>query len=93
MILGGKLTPPYTPHMATLRISLSDPMKSWVDAQADTGRYDDASGYVRELIRRDQERTEKIARMQRLVDEARASGVTDESMSDIRARAVRQAHS
>ena len=77
--------------MATLSISLPDPMKSWVDAQAVPGRYDDASGYVRALIRRDQERTEKIAQMQILVDEARASGLSTESMDDLRARAMKQA--
>ena len=30
-------------------------MKEWVEAQARTGRYANASDYVRDLIRRDQE--------------------------------------
>ena len=50
-----------------------------------------ASDYVRDLIRRDQERAGKIANMQRLVDEARSSGVSTESMADIRTRALEQA--
>jgi len=58
--------------MATVNISLPDPMKQWVEAQAETGRYSNASDYVRDLIRRDQERKDKIARMQSLVDEARS---------------------
>jgi predicted DCC family thiol-disulfide oxidoreductase YuxK len=45
----------------------------------------------RDLIRRDRERVAKIAHMQLLVDEARASGVSRESMDDIRARALKQA--
>jgi antitoxin ParD1/3/4 len=77
--------------MATMNISLPDPMKRWVEGQADTGRYSNASDYVRDLIRRDQERAGKIANMQRLVDEARSSGVSTESMADIRARALEQA--
>jgi antitoxin ParD1/3/4 len=76
--------------MATMNISLPDPMKQWVEAQADTGRYSNASDYVRDLIRRDQERADKIVAMQRLVDDARASGLSDETMADIRARAISQ---
>lgn len=76
--------------MATMNISLPDPMKQWVEAQADTGRYSNASDYVRDLIRRDQERADKVAAMQRLVDEARAGGLSDETMADIRTRAISQ---
>ncbi|OZA61453.1 MAG: addiction module antitoxin, partial [Sphingomonadales bacterium 39-62-4] len=47
--------------------------------------------YVRDLIRREQERGDKIAQMQRLVDEARASGVSDLTMRGIRALALKQA--
>jgi antitoxin ParD1/3/4 len=74
--------------MATMNISLPDPMKQWVEAQADTGRYSNASDYVRALIRRDQERADKVAAMQRLVDEARARGLSAETMEDIRTRAI-----
>lgn len=77
--------------MATMNISLPDPMKHWVEAQAETGRYSNVSDYVRDLIRREQERGDKIVQMQRLVDEARASGISDLSMSDIRALALKQA--
>ncbi|MES2444610.1 MAG: type II toxin-antitoxin system ParD family antitoxin [Pseudomonadota bacterium] len=77
--------------MATMNISLPDPMKRWVEGQADTGRYSNASDYVRDLIRRDQERTGKIEAMQHLIDEAEASGVSSASMADILERARRQA--
>jgi antitoxin ParD1/3/4 len=49
-------------------------MKEWVEAQSKTGRYSNASDYVRDLIRKDQERGEKIAAMQRLADEGLKSG-------------------
>ena len=66
--------------MATMNVSLPDPMKDWVEAQARTGRYSNASDYVRDLIRRDQERATKIARMQELLTEGLASGISTESL-------------
>jgi len=69
--------------MATMNVSLPDPMKDWVNVQTRTGRYSNASDYVRDLIRRDQERHDKIAEMQRLVGEGRESGVSDRSMDEI----------
>ena len=41
--------------MATMTVSLADPMKDWVDTRARSGLYRDADDYVRDLIRRDQE--------------------------------------
>ena len=77
--------------MATMNVSLPDPMKEWVEAQSQTGRYSNASDYVRDLIRRDQERADKIAHMQRLVDEGLASGVSAKSKEDLRLEALRRA--
>ena len=47
--------------MATMNVSLPDPMRDWVEAQAKTGRYSSASDYVRDLIRRDQDRADKLS--------------------------------
>lgn len=77
--------------MATMNVSLPDAMKDWVEGQTQTGRYSNASDYVRDLIRRDQERTDKIAAMQRLIDEAEESGVSPLSMAEVRAEARKQA--
>lgn len=73
--------------MATMNISLPDAMKNWVEAQTVSGRYSNSSDVVRDLIRREQERADKIAAMQALVDEGRASGVSDKSVDDIIAAA------
>jgi antitoxin ParD1/3/4 len=73
--------------MATMNVSLPGPMKEWVEAQSRTGRYSNASDYVRDLIRRDQERATKIAHMQRLLTEGLESGISTESMEDIAAAA------
>jgi len=67
--------------MATMNVSLPDKMKDWAEDQARSGRYSNVSDYVRDLIRRDQERSDKIAAMQRLVDEGLASGIGEQSAS------------
>jgi len=73
--------------MATMNVSLPGAMKDWVEAQAASGRYSNASDYVRDLIRRDQERADKIARMQVLVTEGLESGISTQTMDDIAAAA------
>jgi antitoxin ParD1/3/4 len=78
--------------MATMNVSLPEPMKAWVEARAATGRYSNASDYVRDLIRRDQQRADAIATLQQVVDEALASGISprtpDEIFALARARAL-----
>jgi len=44
--------------MLTMNISLPDDLKEFVDQQVSTTGYSIPSEYVRELIRRDQERTQ-----------------------------------
>ena len=41
--------------MATMNVSLPDEMREWVEQQARSGRYANASDYVRDLIRHDQD--------------------------------------
>jgi len=77
--------------MATMNVSLPDPMKKWVEAQAETGRYANASDYVRDLIRKDQERNDKIAGMQGFVDEGLKSGAGRRSKDELFADAVNRA--
>ena len=69
--------------MATMNVSLPEQMKDWGDALAQLGKYSSSSDYVRDLIRRDQERCTKIAHMQKLVDEGLASGVSTRSKDEI----------
>lgn len=72
--------------MATMNVSLPGPMKQWVEAQTRTGRYSNASDYVRDLIRRDQERAAETARLQQLIDEGLESGVAEDfSMEAVQA--------
>ncbi|MFN9250859.1 MAG: type II toxin-antitoxin system ParD family antitoxin [Brevundimonas sp.] len=77
--------------MATMNISLPAQLKAWVESRSADGRYANASDYVRVRIRRDQERAEKIAHMQRRVDEAYASGVSDKTFEEISGEARAEA--
>lgn len=70
--------------MATMNVSLPAPMKEWVEQQSKGGRYSNASDYVRDLIRRDQARAAKIDALQARVSEGLGSGVSENSMADIR---------
>lgn len=79
--------------MATMNISLPDQMKQWVEDQVATGRYANASDYVRDLVRRDEERSRKLAAFQREIDKGIASGISelsiDEIFAEARARSVK----
>ncbi|MEC7727034.1 MAG: type II toxin-antitoxin system ParD family antitoxin [Pseudomonadota bacterium] len=77
--------------MATMNISLPDSMKSWAEQQAESGRYSNTSDYVRDLIRKDQDRQQKIDHLQALVSEGVASGVGLRSMDELRTAAKHQA--
>jgi antitoxin ParD1/3/4 len=60
--------------MATMNISLPDPMRDWVQAQIEGGRYSNNSDYVRDLIRRDQERADKLNALQNAITKGIESG-------------------
>lgn len=70
--------------MATMNISQHDSVSYWVEVQAGSGRYANASDFVRDLIRRDQGRAGKIAELQRLIDADLASGVSERAPEEVR---------
>ncbi len=75
--------------MATMNVSVPDPMKDWVQGQIETGKYSNASDYVRNLIRRDQE---KIEVLRKTLLEGVRSGVSrrkvEDIMNDVKKRCV-----
>ncbi len=77
--------------MATMNISLPEQMKAWVEQQAESGRYGNASDYMRDLIRRDQERQQGIADLQRLIDAGIENGVGTRTLDEILIDARRRA--
>ena len=59
--------------MATMNISLTDPLKQFVDEEVSQGGYSSTSDYVRDLIRqRQRQKAEELLR--RLIAEGLASG-------------------
>lgn len=76
--------------MATITVSLPDPITDWVDAQVRTGAYASSSAYLADLIRRDRERRGMAMTMDDLrqsVAEARASGSSPRDVDAIFAQA------
>lgn len=69
--------------MATMNISLPDAMKQWVEKKASGDRYTNSSDYVRDLIRKDQDRFSKIATFQEMVTEGLESGMSERTVGDI----------
>ncbi|WP_306296568.1 type II toxin-antitoxin system ParD family antitoxin [Acidomonas methanolica] len=64
-----------------MNVSLPDPMKEWVEAQARTGCYSNASDYVRDLIRRDQKSHAAHAELLELITAGLESGISTTPMS------------
>ncbi|MGH7101713.1 MAG: type II toxin-antitoxin system ParD family antitoxin [Acetobacteraceae bacterium] len=77
--------------MATMTISLPDPMKDWMEAQIKQGEYASASDYVRDLVRRDRARREQeltLEELRRKLAASREDGVSDRAVDDIFAEAL-----
>ncbi len=69
--------------MGTLNISIPDEMRTWIDNQVESGRYANASDYIRDLIRHNQ--SEKDAIRVALV-EGELSGESNLTVMDIIAK-------
>ena len=69
--------------MATMNVSLPDPMKEWVEAQIESGHYSNASDYVRDLIRRDQEYQDKREILVKALIAGEKSGLSKRTIDDI----------
>ena len=78
--------------MATMNISLPDSMREWVEAKTKSGQYSNNSDYVRDLIRKDQERGNKIKALQAAIDQGLASGSAGAlDMNKVKQKAKQQA--
>jgi antitoxin ParD1/3/4 len=76
--------------VATMNISVPDPMKDWVQAQIDEGKYASSSDYVRDLIRKDQEEKDKLAALQAAITLGIESGDAGELDMDAIKKRARQ---
>ena len=75
--------------MSTLRktITVTEQQGAWIKSRIKDGDFTNDSEYLRDLIRRDQERAQKIANMQRLVTEGIESGMSNKTPEQIMAEA------
>lgn len=69
--------------MATMNVSLPDPMKDWVEDQVKTGHFSNASDYVRDLIRRDQEYRQQREALIKALVVGEKSGVSERTIKEI----------
>jgi len=71
--------------MGTTRktITVTDEQNAWIKSRIASGDYTNDSEFVRDLLRKDQERAQKITNMQRLVDQALESGVSELTVDEI----------
>mgnify|MGYP001028432858 FL=1 len=72
--------------MASMNVSLPDPMRDFVQQRIDSGKFASVSDYVRDLIRRDQHRTEEDERWLQELDAS-----IERSFEDLRAGRLQEA--
>ncbi len=77
--------------MSTMNISLPEALKAFVDQQVAEGRYGTSSEYVRELIRKDQERLRPRALLLAGAESSAAEAVDAGYFDGLRARVRRDA--
>ncbi|MGB5626835.1 MAG: type II toxin-antitoxin system ParD family antitoxin [Woeseiaceae bacterium] len=73
--------------MATLNVSMPDPMREWIDAQIEAGEYANASDYIRDLIRHDQRQRDTV---RLALIEGEKSGVGKRTVTEIARKTKRR---
>ena len=76
--------------MATMTVSLPDPLKDWIEAQIKQGDYASVSDYVRDLVRRDRDRREQeltLDELRKKLAASRDSGISNRTVDEIFAEA------
>lgn len=63
--------------MAQVHVSLPKDLSDWAESRVAQGGYADPAEYVRDVVRRDREYQEKLARLGEAIDEGRRSGKSD----------------
>jgi antitoxin ParD1/3/4 len=68
-------------------ITLTDQQDQWIKAQIDVGQFTNDSEYIRDLVRRDQERNAEIHAIREKLIRAEQSGLSERTPQQIRAEA------
>lgn len=69
--------------MAQMNVSIPDALKNWAEHRVAEGRYSSTSDYVRDLIRRDQERADELAALEAALDAGEKSGISTRTIDDV----------
>ncbi len=75
--------------MASMNVSVPDPMRDWVQQRIESGQYASVSDYVRDLIRRDQIHADEQQAIIAALIEGEKSGISKRRIPEILA-AVKQ---
>jgi antitoxin ParD1/3/4 len=78
--------------MASMNVSLPDPMRDWVQQRIDTGQYATVSDYVRDLIRRDQMQAEEQEALIAALIKGEKSGISERRIPEILAAVKQELH-
>jgi antitoxin ParD1/3/4 len=76
--------------MATITVSLPDPVQAWIEAQVTRGDYASASDDIADRVRRDRDRQEPEITLEELrakLAASQASGLSDRTVDEIFAAA------
>jgi antitoxin ParD1/3/4 len=77
--------------MATMNISLPSQMRDWIENQAANGKYSSSSDYLRELVRKEQERLEIRSWLDVEIEKGYESGFSELTLDEVFAEAARAA--
>jgi antitoxin ParD1/3/4 len=74
--------------MATMTISLPDPMKQWIEEQVKRGDYASTSDYMRDAVRRDRDRRDPsyqytLEDLQQMLEDSANSGISEKTTKEI----------
>jgi len=69
--------------MPSMSVSLSDKMRGFIRSRVEGGDYHNESEYIRDLVRRDQERLKDEDALIAELDAAMANGISNQTIPDI----------
>jgi antitoxin ParD1/3/4 len=69
--------------MASMNVSVPEPMRDWVQQRIESGQYASVSDYVRDLIRRDQVEADETRALIAALRDGERSGVSTRRIPEI----------
>jgi antitoxin ParD1/3/4 len=73
----------YVLAMTDLSFSIPESMLHWLQQRAAAGEYTDVGDLLRALVRREQERTQRIEWLREQIEEGHSSGIVDGEPEDL----------